>query len=132
METLAILRTYAIDATYVSGVCQIRDSGYYEQMSKRWRSKSTHCRRSKYIILDTNVKYLLNRTHCVHENIFCIVSFRQFNWDLPVRYASIRNNIEILTWQRAMQISRKGKRKKESESKNLKNEMHGCSSMLGI
>lgn len=81
-------------------------------------------------ILDMNVKYLLNRTHCVHENIFYIVSFRQFNWDLPVRYASIGNNIEILIWRRAMQISRKRKRKKECECKNLKNgEMHGSSSM---
>ena len=78
-------------------------------------------------ILDINVRYLLNRTHNVHENKFCVVSLCH-HWILPVRQATIGNNAGILFEQRAMRISRKRKRKKEleNESENLKNgEMHG-------
>ena len=64
----------------------------------------------------------------VHENIFCLASPRYFSWIFTVKYAPIGDGIVISLGHRAMQRTRKGERKKESKSKNLKNsETHSAS-----
>ena len=78
------------------------------------------------ITLDMDMKYLWNRTHMMHENIFCLASLRHISWIFTVKYAPIGDSIGISLGHGAMQRARKGTRKKECESKNLKNsETHG-------
>ena len=63
----------------------------------------------------------------VHENIFCLASLRHFIRIFTVKYAPIGDSIVISLGYGAMQRARKGTRKKECESKNLKNsETHGA------
>ena len=80
------------------------------------------------ITSDLYMKYLWNRTHMVHENVFCLASPRHFSWIFVVKCAPIGDRIVMSLghWHGAMERTCKGTRKKESESKNLKNsETHG-------
>jgi hypothetical protein len=108
--------------TYVSRICQIGDWRYYEQMIKAWRVGALTANDLR-MTLGMNMKYLWNRTHKVHENIFRLASPRHFTWIFTVKYAPIGD----ISRHGAMQRARKGTRKKECESKNLKNsETHGA------
>lgn len=96
-------------------------------MNKRLKDGDQRRTANNLSILDINMKYLLNPTHDMHENKLCVVSLRHFNWMLPVRYASIGNNIGISFDQRVLRVSCKRTRNKESESKNFENgKMHGA------
>ena len=57
----------------------------------------------------------------VHENIFRLASPLHFFWIFTVNYAPIGDGIVISLGHGALQRARKGTRKKERESKNLKN-----------
>lgn len=108
VETLVIMRTYAIDATYVSGVCQIRDWGYYEQMSKRWRSRSTYCQRSKHIRYEREISIESNSLcawkHILHRLFSsiqlgppCKIRFdwqQHWDFDLAKSYANFAQEKE--------------------------------------
>jgi hypothetical protein len=93
---------------------------YYEQAIKIWRVGALTAN-DLSITLDMDMKYLWNRTHMVHENIFCLASPRHFGWIFTVEYAPIGDCIVISPGHGAMQRARKGTRKKGCESKNVKN-----------
>ena len=66
------------EITYVSSMCQIRNWRYYEQVIKTW-GVSTLTANDLSDTLDMDMTYLWNRTHMVHENIFCLASPRHFS-----------------------------------------------------
>ena len=96
----------------MSRICQIGDWRYYEHMI-RTRGVGALTANDLSITLDMDMKYLWNRTHMVHENIFCLAPLRHVSWIFTVKFASIGDSNAISLGNGAMQRTRKGTRKKE-------------------